>query len=614
MVAELLRFEGFELDLSANRLRCAGREVHLERIPFELLCLLIERRGQLVTREEIRERIWGKHFSIDGENAINTAVRKLRRALNDDAQEPRLIITVPSRGYRFDAVTRSARADPEFFPHFDEKHQLNDADGVFRPEPKIAESEVPASGRSVLVRLTRVSERAQKMPGNAPTIAAALSITGLAILAVVFAIIRHISLRQLTTSASIPLEDKAPALPDTPSIAVLPFINLNGDRGLEYFSDGVTEDLIIALSRSPDVLVISPSSALSYKGKSWRPQDVGRELGVQYLVQGGVRRADNQMRLTAHLVEAPTGRELWAANYDRPVTDRFTTQDELIQKIADTLNVRVQLEQTGAGIPDISAMLPHGWGASSSEAYEDFLRGLVYLSSWTKEGNAKAREMEQKAIALDPNYAVAYLVLANTYFSDIVQQWSRDGDLERASEAVHKGLAVADSNLCLSCAYISVSREAMFESQNEQAILYAERAVNLDPNLAYAHLALGEALIYAGRPEEGLAALRKAMRRDPRNRDLYLGDVAAVYLVESRYADAVPILKHCAARFPSYIGFHAGLVVAYTELGQNKEARAEAAEVLRINPKFSVERAVHVLKDQSLDARWRADERDAGLT
>jgi len=599
MVAELLRFEGFELDLGANRLCCAGREVHVERIPFELLCLLIERRGQLVTREEIRERIWGKDFSIDSENAINTAVRKLRRALNDDAQEPRLIITVPSRGYRFDAVTSADGAD------------------ALQPliELKIAEPEAPASEWMVVgQRLTLLSERAQKLLRRAPTVGGALSITGLAFLAVAFAIIRHMSLRPPTTSAPIPLEDKAPALPDTPSIAVLPFRNLNGDHNQEYFSDGVTEDLTIALSRLPDLLVISPASGFSYKGKFWRPQDIGRELGVQYLVEGGVRRADQQMRLSAHLVEAPTGRELWAANYDRPVTNRFTIQDELVQRIADILNVRVQLEQTGSGIPDISAMLPHGAGASSSEAYDDFLRGVVYLWSGTKEGTAKAREMEQKAIALDPDYAVAYLELGNTYFVDIVQQWSQDGDLERASEAVQKGLAVADSNLCLSCAYISASREAMFKSQNEQAITYAERAVNLEPNLAYAYLALGEALICAGRAEEGLAALQKAMRRDPRNRDLYLGDVATTYLVEGRYADAVSILKHCAARFPSFIGIHLGLVVAYTELGQNKEARAEVAEILRINPRFSIEREVHVLKDRSLEARWQSYEREAGLT
>jgi TolB-like protein/DNA-binding winged helix-turn-helix (wHTH) protein len=443
LVAELFRFEGFELDLSANRLRCSGREVHLERIPFELLCLLIERRGQLVTREEILERIWGKGFSIDSENAINTAVRKLRRALDDDAQEPRFIITVPARGYRFDAVMRSAGADPEL---------------------KVAASEVPASVRLVLGRrLTRLSDQVKKMLGTAPTIGGALFIGGLPLLAAAFAIVRHFSLRPPTTSAPISLEDKAPALPDTPSIAVLPFRNLNGDRNQEYFSDGVTEDLTIALSRLPDVLVITGASGLSYKGKSWKPRDIGRELGVQYLVEGGVRRADERIRLTAHLVEAPTGRELWAANYDRPLTDRFTTQDELVQRIAETLNIRVQIEQTGAGIPDIGAMLPHGAGASSSEAYDNFLRGVVYLSSGTKEGNAKARELEQKAIAIDPNYAIAYMVLGNTYFSDIVQQWSQDGDLGRASEAVHKALALADSSLCLSCAYISASHEAMFK-------------------------------------------------------------------------------------------------------------------------------------------------------
>src|SRR5216683_2456293 len=318
MAAEIFRFADFELDRSAYQLRRAGTSVHLQRIPFQLLSLLVERRGQLVSREEILEYIWGKGVFVDSENAIRTAVRKIRRALNDDADAPRFIITVPTRGYRF-AAPMSLRP----------------------PTPSVGIYDMPSP---------------------------------------------------------FPFRDK-------PSIAVLPFTNMSDDRDQEYFSDGITDDLITALSRLPGVFVIARSSTFTYKGKAAKVQDIGRDLGVAYLLEGSVRKSDNKLRITAQLVETTSGNHLWAERYDRPLKDIFAVQDEIVQKIVTTLKLQFTLEQQGR----ISRKR-----TDNLEAYDYYLRGLVALNL-TKEGNAQARQQWEKAVTLDPEYAEAYAQLARTY-------------------------------------------------------------------------------------------------------------------------------------------------------------------------------------------------------
>ncbi len=260
MAAEIFRFGEFELDLSAYELRRGGTALHLQRIPFQLLSLLVERRGQLVTREEILERIWGKGVFVDSENSINAAVRKVRRTLNDVAGAPRFIITVPARGYRF-AVPTSLRP----------------------PTPSVGIYDMPSP---------------------------------------------------------LPWRDK-------PSIAVLPFTNMSGDRDQEYFSDGITDDLITAISGVSGLFVIARSSTFTYKGKAAKVQDVGRELGVAYVLEGSVRKSDNNLRITAQLVDTTGGNHLWAERYDRPLKDIFALQDEIVQKIVATLKLQLTLEQQG---------------------------------------------------------------------------------------------------------------------------------------------------------------------------------------------------------------------------------------------------------------------------
>src|SRR6266446_6989242 len=301
---EIFRFDDFELDRGTYELRHAGLRVRLQRLPLELLYLLVERHGQLVTREEIIERIWGNGVFVDSENSINTAMNKIRRALNDDADAPRFVVTVPARGYRFIAPVRedgSTLSVPEV------------SLGLPVAEASPTVDAIDASSTAITKGIPPPKNRRRGILA---------SILGITLVIAVIVLIQQVSLRGPSTTASIhPTQSPALTLPDKPSIAVLPFTNMSDDREQEYFSDGITDDLITSLSRLPDLLVIARTSTFTYKGKAAKVQEISRELEVKYIVEGSVRKEGDQLRITAQLVDATTGAELWAQRYDRPLQD-----------------------------------------------------------------------------------------------------------------------------------------------------------------------------------------------------------------------------------------------------------------------------------------------------
>src|SRR5216684_4920287 len=327
MPAERFEFVDFELDRSAYELRHAGSVVHLERIPLELLFLLVQRRGQLVTRQEIFERIWGKDVFLDTDNSINTAVRKLRHALQDDPDAPHFVVTVPAKGYRFIAPIRE------------------DSSAIPLPEASPVSAVAEASPTADVADASPMMTTKVDMPLRKNRRRGILwSIGGIALVIAVIVLIQQVSLRPPTTTASIPTtQSPALPLPDKPSIAVLPFTNMSGDRDQEYFSDGITEDLITALSRLPRLFVIARTSSFTYKGKAEKVQDIARELGVAYVLEGSVRKSGDSVRITAQLIDAATGDHLWAEHYDRPLKDIFSLQDEIVGKIVTTLNLQLGL-------------------------------------------------------------------------------------------------------------------------------------------------------------------------------------------------------------------------------------------------------------------------------
>jgi adenylate cyclase len=402
------------------------------------------------------------------------------------------------------------------------------------------------------------------------------SLAGLAIIAATVVLVQHLSFKPPHTHASIPPpQGPALALPDQPSIAVLPLTNMSGDREQEYFSDGITDDLITDLSRLPGLFVIARSSTFAYKGKAAKLQDVSKELGVKYVLEGGVRKAGDQVRITVQLADATTGEELWAERYDRPMRDIFALQDEIVRRIVTTLNLQLTLAQRGILIPRTTDNL---------EAYDDVLRGAEYRLSFTKDGNAKARQMFEKAFQLDPKYERAYELLGQNYFTGWILLLSPDPNgLERAFQLEQQAIALDDS---LSGPHGILAAIYVHKSQYDQAVTEAERGIALNPNFAFGYWALAEVMNNMARPAEALVAVEKAMRLDPRNPDYYVFEQGLAYTQLGRYEDAIPALKRDMT-LTNNLWDHVHLALDYIELGQEDAARAEVAEVERrvaVNP------------------------------
>ncbi len=417
------------------------------------------------------------------------------------------------------------------------------------------------------------------------------SMVGLTLIAALIVFAQHLSLRPPTPSASIPpAQPPALALPDKPSIAVLPFANMSGDRDQEYFSDGITDDLITSLSRLPNLFVIARISTFTYKGKAAMVQDIGRELGVAYVLEGSVRKADNQVRITAQLVDTTTGDHIWAESYDRPLRDIFLLQDEIVQRIVTTLSLQLTLE---------GRAIQFKKRTHNFKAYDDFLRALEYMLSTTKDGDEKAHQLLDKAITLDPEYSDAYAELAWVYFMDGLLEV----DLNFVNEmfqAAQKAISLDDSN---AFAYVVLSNAYMFltrarhgkrldsTSDYDQSLSAAERAITIDPNFAPGYSALAYVLESSGRSAESLALIKKALRLDPNNHGWppYLLIEALAYTYMGRYEEAIPVYKEHLVHHPNDVIAHEWLAASYVGVGRLGDARAEAAEVMRISPSFSLE-------------------------
>jgi len=444
----------------------------------------------------------------------------------------------------------------------------------------------------------------------------AFSLAGLAIIAAAILLVQHVSLKTPRTSASIPpAQSPALALPDQPSIAVLPFANLSGDPQQEYFSDGITDDLITDLSRLPGLFVIARTSSFTYKDKPAKLQEVGRELGVRYVLEGSARKTADRVRINVQLVDASTGDQIWTQRYDRQLHDIFALQDEIVQSLAATLHLQLTVLQRGWVLPQRTKNL---------EAYDDFLRGFESLLNPTPDGLAKGRKMFEKSVELDPGYADAYGALAVSYFLGSIWQFDKDpGVLDRATESVDKAIALDDSE---ADAYAVRGWIEGIKDQHDRAVADGKRAVSLDPNSAFGWLALAdindaECVFPAGimppdwgtsKPQEVLAHAQNAIRLDPRHPQKYSMPEGVAYNGLGRYADAVEALKRSDQNNP---WVHVNLVYAYSELGRQQDARAEAAEVLRISPGFSLEEVGRMPGNWHgpLGQRYLSDLRKAGL-
>ena len=367
-----------------------------------------------------------------------------------------------------------------------------------------------------------------------------------------------------------------PALPDKPSVAVLPFTNLSRDPSQEYFNDGITEDLITGLSKLSGLFVIARNSVFTYKGKAVKISDVARDLGVRYVLEGGVQRWDSRVRITAQLVDAMTGYHIWAERYDREVRDIFTLQDEVTQQIVRALAVKLTEGEQGR----IARV------RTSPEVYDLVLRGSVERRRTTREANAESRRLYAKALDLDPTYAQAYMGLSWAHLQSWQLLWTTDRDtLERAQELAERAIVLDDT---LAAGHSLLGQIYLWKKDHDRAIAQAERAVALAPNDADGYETLAEVLAWAGRPEESIKFIRQAMRLNPHYPFFYLWTLGHASYLARRTDDAVGAFSKAVQQNPNFLPAHAYLAVLFVEAGREREAREKWERLNRLSPKASL--------------------------
>jgi adenylate cyclase len=361
---------------------------------------------------------------------------------------------------------------------------------------------------------------------------------------------------------------------DKPSIAVLPFVNMSGDPEQEFFADGLTEDIITELSRFRDLFVISRNSAFVHKGKPVRVKDVAAAFGVQYVVEGSVRKLGSRVRITVQLIDAETDRHVWAERYDRELEDLFAIQDEVTAAIVATLPGRVE-----AATHDRAKRKP----TDNMAAYECVLAGKILHHRSTPKDNASALEMLERAIALDAKYAHAHAWKACVLGQAWVYGWceDRDATFGRVGEELQTALALDDND---SDMHRILAAWNLAQDYHDKAMYHQERALSLNPNNDLIVVQHGEILTWLGRPDEGIEWIRKAMRLNPYHPERYWSHLGRAYFVARRYPEAIEAFGRITNPDHTH---HASLAAACAQMGDDTTARAHAAEVKRLQPAFS---------------------------
>ena len=369
-----------------------------------------------------------------------------------------------------------------------------------------------------------------------------------------------------------------PAPPDKPSIAVLAFNNMSGDPEQEYFSDGISEDIITDLSKLSELHVIARNSTFTYKGKPVDVKQVGRDLGVRYVLEGSVRKAGNRVRVTGQLIDAASGAHIWADRFDRDLTDIFAVQDELTQEIIAALKIKLSAPE--------KARVASG-GTKNVDAHDFFLRGreLVIGNKRDREMFAQANVYLRRAIKLDPNYAGPYAALAWAYIMDYQNRWSDSPEtsLDQAERLIDKAIAKDDNDPFV---HYVAALLGLWKKDYERWAHEADRALSLNPNYGHAHLARGLVHVYSGEPVKGIPYIERAIRLDPAQQQ-YRHFLGTAYLVAGNYEAAAAILKERVAITPTTDLSRALLASALGHLGRAEEARQIWRELKEINPQYS---------------------------
>jgi adenylate cyclase len=371
------------------------------------------------------------------------------------------------------------------------------------------------------------------------------------------------------------LPDKPPLpLPDKPSIAVLPFVNMSEDKSQEYFSDGLTEEIITGLSKTPKLFVIARNSSFVYKGKPVNVQQVSRDLGVKYVLEGSVRKSGNQLRITAQLIDAATGNHLWAERYDREMKDVFAIQDEITMKIVTSF-IRLTEEEMWH---------MRGRHPSNLQAYLKLLEGIAY---WNESKYSDAMRTFEESLGLDPHFPSTYAWIAWTHMMNV---WfgpsaTRAQSLEKAIQLAEKSKTLAPD---LAVGPATLGHAYLLKRDYDRALSEGKMATELGPNNPQAATYLGWTLRSIRRYEEAMKQYERAIRLDPLN-SYTLFQIGTTYFMMRRYEDAISVSKKALERLPKALPVHLTLAMAYSSLNMMEEAHAAASDVLKISPNFSLE-------------------------
>jgi TolB-like protein/DNA-binding winged helix-turn-helix (wHTH) protein/Flp pilus assembly protein TadD len=553
---EIVTFGEFEAKLNSRELCRKGVRVRLPDQSFQILAMLLERRGELVTRDEIRQRLWPGDTFVDFDHGLNNAVNRLREALGDSAESPHFVETLPRRGYRFIAPVEVSGHSPV--------------------------SSVPSASQSVPV----------PVKGSVPRKwAVAMAVTGVLLLAI------------LTIS---PSHVRTPGAGQITSLAVLPLENVSGDPAQEYFADGMTDTLITNLAGLKSVRVISRTSAMHYKGSGKSLPEIVRELDVDAVVEGTVSKAGDRVRINAQLVDARQDRHLWARQYDSKLQDVLQLQSDLAFAIA--------LEVSGKLTPNEASRIGSKRRQVDQEAYEAYLKGEYFLDKWTVDGFEKTKSYFERAIQIDPSFADAYAGLAEYYgtvaFMGIVpprEAWLKSEDLlvktlamDNTSSKAHSLLGML--KLTFRCDRSGAEKELnqavelnpgdiraldyhsyylLETGRTDQAITEKRRVLEHDPLRVITNAELGLYLLQANRIDEAITQLQKTLELDP-NYAPARARLGTAYASNQHYGEAVSELQKALSldRNPNRLGL---LGDVYARWGKRQEALNTIRQLQRIS-------------------------------
>jgi adenylate cyclase len=479
----------------------------------------------------------------------------------------------------------------------------------------LGEHEVKNIARPVRVYRAQIEPEAapSKVSGEKKPVGKRLSKAALAIVALVViagaVILYQFVLRPSPSKTEVASKEKmAFPLPDVPSIAVLPFVNMSEDPKQEFLCDGITEEIITALSKVPRLFVIARNSTFTYKGKPVKVKQVSEELGVRYVLEGSLQRSGDRVRITTQLIDALTGHHLWAERYDRDLKDIFALQDEITMKILRATQVKLTEGEVSLGYEKYFR------GKQGLDCYLKIMEGSGYVERQNVEDNNLARRIAEEVMVMCPEVPMAYLLMATVHRIDY---WV--GSTKSPRESIEKGIELAQKSLALDDTLAEthglLSTLYYIKREYDKAIAEGERAVALNPSGATVLAQYASSLDFAGRSEEAIPLFQKAIRLNPFGPQYYYRNFGNALQMTGRFEEAVSAYKKAIQRAPNDIWIHLMLAATYSKMGREKEAGAEAAEVLRINPKFSLDfwAKTSAYKEQSVRDNLFNALRKAGL-